>query len=243
MFAECRPTFTYWDSCPEECDDHLAHWRSCFPNHQVFGPEDAVAALSRSVGDFSKLFESIRIPACRSDVARLALLYVHGGLYVDAHCGISQLSGINAVFDRLNEREVVVCTRWAPRFGKIMPFNGVLWARPGSQLLRSILVEVLDRLEARRSDERRLGFHAYHIWDLSGPGVIWRQLFDVSSYDGSLLPSYIKRVYTLFEDVNPVQRYVFTSYRRSGTHWSERQEKELLFRPWGEEAGQPKNCQ
>ena len=37
---------------------------------------------------YLEVYQRIRIPACKSDIARLVALYEWGGLYVDCHCGI-----------------------------------------------------------------------------------------------------------------------------------------------------------
>ncbi|MEO6923363.1 MAG: hypothetical protein ABI142_06010, partial [Bryocella sp.] len=84
--------FSYWTTddaphrhpMPKEAE--LA-WRTRVGEFTVFGDAAVEAALLAWGTDAVETFRGIGIPACRSDLARLVLLFQHGGLYVDAHCG------------------------------------------------------------------------------------------------------------------------------------------------------------
>ena len=223
-------TFTWWDS--EDIavlDEHVANWRLSFPDHRVLGPAEAREALSLLDHDAVSLFDRIRIPACRSDLARLALLFRDGGLYVDAHCRVDDASAVIERFEQLDAAEIIVTTRWAPHYRKVMPHNSFIWARPNSGVIRLLLEVALERVGTQAALEAEIGFLPYHVWSLSGPGVFWDMLFDTDAHDGQLLPPWVGRVEAFREETQPITRHIFTQYRGPGTHWSERQKHEVLF--------------
>lgn len=223
-------SFTYWDSDDAgPITEHLAHWRAQFPLHAVVTRREARRLLEQRAPQHLEMFDRIAIPACRSDLARLLLLEAQGGLYVDAHCGIADAPGVQALINRLNDADLVLGTRYAPRFEKIMPYNGVLVARRGSPVLGQLIADALENLSAKFMAEQQSGFEPYHVWDISGPGVLWRRLFETDATDGRLKSEWSGRVDTVFETGHPVARHAFLSYRAPGAHWSERQVSERLF--------------
>lgn len=221
--------FTYWDGDPESIAEHIAHWRAVFPTYRVVGREEARALMAARYPAALPVFDRIRIPACRSDIARLLALQAYGGLYVDAHCAIVDRYAISENISRLTMNEMIVSTRDAPKFGKILPYNGIVWARRAAPLVGVLLDVAVENLLGKWRRERDYGFEPYHIWALTGPGVLWDTLFDDEAVDGSLKPEIRPRVGSIFETESPIARYVFTSYRGPGVHWSERQMTERLF--------------
>ena len=223
------PVFTYWDGDAAAIAEQVGHWRAQFPGYRVVTRDQARALLAARSPQALEAFDRIALPACRSDLARLLWLEAHGGLYVDAHCAILDAAAIRGQSGRLNEHEAVVSTRWAPNFGKVMPHNSILWSRPGAPVTTRLLDIALGNLVAKAEQERRRGHEPYHVWDLTGPGVLWRELFDTDAADGRLVEVWQGRIGTVFEADNPVRRHVFTGYRAPGQHWSERQRSERLF--------------
>ena len=222
--------FTYWDEDDlTDLTDHLAHWRSILPDYAVRTRAVAREALAAFSPDSLTLFDRIRLPACRSDIARLALLERHGGLYVDAHTRVRDPAGLDQLVTAPSATQVVVSTRYAPKFDQIMPHNSILWARPRTRTLAQLIDTALANLAEKASAEQARGFEPYHVWALTGPGVFWRGLFDTQSTDGRLACATQAQVCTVFEKDNPVRRHVFTGYRSPGRHWSERQWSERLF--------------
>jgi hypothetical protein len=223
-------TFTYWDDDdPRLIAEHLSHWREHFPEHAVLTRKEARQLLERRAPQFLEVFDRIALPACRSDIARLLRLEAAGGLYVDAHCAIRDAEGIALQFERLETAALIVSTRHAPNFGRIMPHNSIVWCRPGAPIVSLLLEKALDNLAGKAEREMSNGFEPYHVWDLTGPGVFWRELFEVDASDGRLQAPLTPKIASIFYAENPVLRHQFTRYREPGDHWSERQAFERLF--------------
>lgn len=228
--SEPGPTFTYWDEDDiSPIREHIEHWQAAFPAHHVLTRQDARRILKELAPEKVQLFDSVRIPACRSDIARLLGLYVYGGLYVDSHCQIDDVERVHVLLERDMSTEIVVSTRWAPNFKKIMPYNGTIAAHKDSRIVRLLLDRALANASLKYSREREHGFEPYHVWGLTGPGVLWEELFVTERDDGVLQTPFLNCVALQFEDGHPVRRHVFMSYRNPGLHWSERQKSELLF--------------
>lgn len=228
--------FTYWDSEDTSAvADQAAHWRAAFAAYEVVTPAAARGLLAVRAPQHLEAFDRIRIPACRSDIARLLALSARGGLYVDSHCRLDDANGVRSRLARLEACDMIVSTRWAPNFRKIMPHNSILWSRPEGLAVSRLLDLALANLAVKMEREDRFGFEPYHVWDITGPGVLWRELFDIAADDGALIPLWADRIDTVFETANPVTRHIFTGYRGPGDHWSERQKVERLFSEPGED--------
>jgi mannosyltransferase OCH1-like enzyme len=91
-----RPcVFAYWDGdLPDALSDFKREWREAFSQFVIFGNNEVKLALNRIFPSFVEIYDSIRIPAAKADIARLILLYEFGGLYVDCHCGIVDAKAI-----------------------------------------------------------------------------------------------------------------------------------------------------
>src|SRR5882724_2567306 len=81
--------FAYWDSRDHTIlGEMIAAWREHFPQFLLMGDHDILPLIDRYFPMYIDLYEKIRLPAAKSDVARLLALYEFGGLYVDCHNGI-----------------------------------------------------------------------------------------------------------------------------------------------------------
>ena len=95
MQSNTDNAFAYWDG-----DDHLriadfvGEWQAAFPAFRVFGNQDVYPLLDKYSPGHVDLFKAMRLPAAKSDIARLLLLYELGGLYIDCHFGLRSRSGI-----------------------------------------------------------------------------------------------------------------------------------------------------
>jgi mannosyltransferase OCH1-like enzyme len=90
-----RPVFSYWTG--EDLTVHkdlISEWRGEFPHFQIFGDAEVLPLIERYFPDYTQLYNRIRIPTARSDIALLLLLYELGGLYIDCHCGIRDANEI-----------------------------------------------------------------------------------------------------------------------------------------------------
>jgi mannosyltransferase OCH1-like enzyme len=66
--------------------------------------------IARYFPTYLEAYQNIRIPACRSDIARLVALHEWGGLYVDCHCGIRDAKRIGQLLGFLDSMELIVFT-------------------------------------------------------------------------------------------------------------------------------------
>lgn len=231
-----RRPFSYWDK-PDlsPVQPTLEQWRTHFADFMILGDAEVEPILRELFPHHVELFRSIRIPTCKSDVALLLLLYEFGGLYVDCHCGIRDADAIRRLLRGLDCWELILYDKnrqEAPRPAtEIYPLNSVLFARPHSPIVLEAARLALRNLSAQRSAERERGFQPYHIATLSGPAILSDVLFaDATSPVSQLKEEYDGRVYFIPEDAGaPIARYMHYQYRIAGMHWSERQQRELLF--------------
>lgn len=224
------PVFTYWDD--DKADVIAAQVEACrasFANYSILTRKAARALLYTRSPAHLEAFDGIAIPACRSDIARLLGLWRSGGLYIDAHCRIDDASEVMRWMAMLKQWDMVVSTRYAPNFSQVMPHNSIIWSRPNGATVSRLLDLALENLAQKYARERAVGFEPYHVWDITGPGVFWREIFDVAAADGRLLPNYAGCVAIVHETDNPITRHIYMGYRGYGRHWSERQTCERLF--------------
>src|SRR5262245_36599709 len=85
--AKTDPTiFAYWDTRDHTIlTEMIAAWREHFSQFFLIGDHDVLPLIDRYFPIYTDLYEKIRLPAAKSDVARLLALYEFGGLYVDCH--------------------------------------------------------------------------------------------------------------------------------------------------------------
>jgi hypothetical protein len=167
-------------------------------------------------------------------VARLALLYSHGGLYVDCHAGKPDVGALLKVFAALATHELVAFMIRPPA-GSPIPehlVNGALCARAGSLLIDACLGDVIANLRKQdaleeNSDERA----SYNIAALTGAWVLRVRWFKMDRQELMLRDSLADRIALcrVFKEPFPFLFYRHYGYRLKGQHWSERQSVEPLF--------------
>src|SRR5450759_451634 len=107
-----QPVFSYWTG-----NDHTVHndlineWRAEFPQFKIFADAEVRPLIERYFPDRIELYDKICIPAAKSDIARLLLLYEFGGLYIDCHCGISNANGVRTLLSWLSEYDAIFVDR------------------------------------------------------------------------------------------------------------------------------------
>ena len=92
----------------------IADWSREFPGFRVFTDADVVPILNRLMPGASEIYLALRLPAAKSDIARLALLHAHGGLYVDCHCGLRDAAWVRAELAALDLHEIIAIERTEP---------------------------------------------------------------------------------------------------------------------------------
>lgn len=228
--------FSYWDK-PDltPIQATLADWGKHFPDFTIFGDADVEPILQDLFPEHVEMFRRIRIPSGKSDVALLLALYRHGGLHIDCHCGVRDAEMIRQLLYCLNEWEMILYDKKHARqprpATKIHPLNSVLFARQNSPIVLETLKTVLGNLAEHWTIERRFGFRPYHVGALTLPGGLFQTLLvEPWAPISRIKPEYVQRVRFLPEgDGEPIGRYMHYSYREPGMHWSERQQREMLF--------------
>ena len=104
--------FAYWDRSDHTIlAEMIAAWREHFPQFVMLGDHDILPLIHRYFPMYIDIYEKIRLPAAKSDVARLLALYEFGGLYVDCHDGIRDVDELKRLLACLNECEAILMDR------------------------------------------------------------------------------------------------------------------------------------
>lgn len=225
------PAFTYWDSDDfSPLSSVMEHWRAEIGEFFIVGDQEVIKALKKIDYSAVSIYQKIRIPAARSDLARLVMLYRNGGLYVDSHCGINDRRGVSEVLRQAyTERLILVDQSRAakPRpLENILPINAMIAGGKGSALLLRTINRVIENLHFQHREEAVNGFVPYDLLQLTGP----KNIRDTLLSDASLSSVNYPNAFTLLsEDDFAVQRYRYKISNGRSAHWSERQRTELLF--------------
>jgi hypothetical protein len=228
--------FAYWTGPGSDVlDAFLTEWRMGFAEVRLWGDSAVGRVLRRLDPGWADLFDRIRLPAARADVARLAVLHRDGGLYLDCHCGLRDASVLRSAGELLREVEFVVWNRSRqamprPR-DEIKPVNGVLFSRAGSPIALTLLSEAMHRLAALAEREREWGRAPFSVWSTCGAGMIRDVLVDPDAGNRRFRPAFAGRVAAVDEDDGPIELWRHHSYHHRASHWSRRQQHELLFDP------------
>jgi mannosyltransferase OCH1-like enzyme len=224
--------FCYWHGTERDLiREGVYAWRDHFPDFRVIGDLDIESMIARDFPDYLEAYQKIRIPACKSDIARLIALYEWGGLYVDCHCGIRVAKIIDRLLGHLDTFELIVIDDDSERRpddpARLNPMNGILFARKGSEIIFEWEKAAFRNLASHWTVEKERGFHPYCIWDLTGAGVLHRIILD--SEKRAIRARFAQSVQIIPKDLSPVATEVYRSYRQASMHWHEREVRELLF--------------
>jgi mannosyltransferase OCH1-like enzyme len=223
--------FTYWDSSDiDVLSPVVAHWQVEIGEFTVVGDPDVIRVLKEIDPEAIDMYERIRIPAARSDLARLVMLYQNGGLYVDSHCGVTQAQGVRDILSRAYTDHLILIdqSRAAhPRPSQdVLPINAMLVGGKRSPVLRRIIGRVIHNLHAQRREEAMRGFLPYDLLQLTGP----KNISDAIAANEVRFGQGGSANITLHQEENfPVQRYRYKLVGRKSAHWTERQKTERLF--------------
>jgi mannosyltransferase OCH1-like enzyme len=225
--------FCYWHGTERDViREGVNAWRDHFPDFRVVGDSDIESMIVRDFPAYLEAYQNIRIPACKSDIARLIALHEWGGLYVDCHCGIRVAEPIGRLLGHLDTFELIVIDedpKYRPddpaRLKK--PMNGIMFARKNSEIIFEWEKAALRNLASHWTIEKERGFCPYCIWNLTGAGVLRDIILD--SEKRALKARFAQSVKIIPKDLSPVALNVYCSYRQPGMHWHEREVRELLF--------------
>lgn len=226
--------FCYWHGTDRDLiREIVSSWQDYFPDFRVIGDSDVEEIIAKRFPAYLEPYQKIRIPACKSDIARLVILYEWGGLYVDCHCGVRDSKLISQLLVDLDTFELIVIDEdpkfWPPahRRPPVNPMNGIMFARKSSKIIFEWQERAFRELANQWKIEKTRGFCSYNIWSLTGAGHLRHILLD--GEPPALKVRVAQRVKIIPENLSPIVRNVFCSYRRPGMHWSERETRELLF--------------
>jgi len=209
----------------------IQEWRGEFSDFRVLDDNKVIPLLKKYFPQYLDLYVMLRIPAAKADVARLLALCEWGGLYVDCHVGIKDASGLRKLLKKLTEFEAIFVDRmlsFAPRPpGEHFLINSIMAGRASLELFIGIARAALTNLARQREIEREKGFTPYHVGDLSGPGVVTSAVLQPGNRE--IRGDLAGRVLIVREEALPIERNRHQSYFIPGSHWSHRQNSELLF--------------
>lgn len=229
--------FTYWEGPGGPSDEMTQRWREVDPDFRVHSLDDlhdAVMSLDPSLWD---MVTQIRLPAARSDLARLVLLERHGGFYVDAHTLPGNPEALTTLLAACDTRDLILFDREPLHAspGDIHLINGVLAGRAGAPATTRLRERVASKLHHHRDREIEAGGYVkYNLAVLTGAWNL-RTTFISTLPDGSLglSPEVADEVMiwglTDRKGVDPIRLYASYEYRTPETHWSNRQRSEMLF--------------
>jgi hypothetical protein len=235
--------FTFWvhDTARsgegEDTLQSVAAWREHYPSMTAYSDVDVIPLLEDFGSAYVDLYNRIRIPACKSDLARLLLLFRFGGLYVDSHIGPSDGHDLVGIFGRLATYEVVLIDETSEHATPtdIYIMNGVICARKASLVIKVLIESALLNLqEHERLEHESKSFVPYNIFVLTGAWDILTSLFEFRDGRQVIKPEFADKVYLVGvkrDEDHGFVLYKHYSYRGEGQHWSERQNSEPLFSP------------
>ena len=138
------------DTLPQPIQDVLTRSEAACAQfeHRLWSDEDACGVLARHYGSaYLKLYQRLRIPAARSDLARMLMLYHEGGLYMDASFELkaspAPLLGddLDCVFIRRDDNHA------AKRVPDHAPLaNSVMAACPNNPIIRRCIDHIFSNL-------------------------------------------------------------------------------------------------
>ena len=224
--------FMYWVHPDLKEPPSAPAWRALYPEFHVFTDQDVIPLLPKF---FAQVFETIRLPSAKSDIARFFLLREHGGLYLDAHFGPTSPARLLETLDKLSAYSLIVFGQgW--QMTKETDFdlmNGVIAARKGATTLDLVINRMIKNvLEHKINEESTSNYVPYNLWGMTGTYVMVQELFD-QAYPRPRVKDHLKNeVFAHFMKDNLSSGFeisAYNAYRKPGNHWSERQRTERFF--------------
>lgn len=239
--------FSYWYN-PDKISDKIEEneilfptiedWAETYDKFHIFSDTEVLPIFDSFNTTYADLYQRIRIPACRADIARLMLLYKYGGMYLDPHVGTASNKLLFQLIETLSSKELILFDKREPHMAYDDKYiaNFSILARQKSQLIKMLVDSAFCNLQNHEMMEAENNqYMPYNIFVLTGPYNINQNFFDRNP-DGLYLKSEISElihIERLDHDKKPwpIQPYKHYGYRQPNQHWSERQKTELLFEP------------
>lgn len=222
----------YWTSRDADCPPAAPAWQRAYRHCTVFGDADVRPLLPPA---FVPVFDAIRLPSAKSDLARLLLLREHGGLYVDAHVGPTSPARLLETLDALSSHSLILFGKGWTMTGEtdFDLMNGVLAARKGAPELDLLIDRILHNILAQKRREEATTDHVpYDLHHMTGTHVLIDTFFDLVPPRPRLKAAFADRIFVHQMADNQQAGFelaAYYSYRKPNGHWSERQRNERFF--------------
>lgn len=198
--------FQFWDTAPPpEVRAMMQSWRDLNPGHRAYllNDETARAYLARAFpGDVANAYASLREPAQKADLFRLAILVREGGVYADA-----------------DDRALKPLANFIPAGAELVLHqedlgtlgNNFIAAAPGQPILAAALKAAITAIHRGDSDI---------LWLSTGPGLITRAFASalVEAGQGAIVPENCIIMHRR-EILQSVAMHCFVGYKRTNSHW------------------------
>lgn len=225
--------FTYWTHREISEPDSAPAWRKLYPEFRIFKDEDVRSLLPVEV---EPIYERIRLPAAKSDLARLLLLREHGGLYLDAHVGPTAPQYLLETLLPLARYNMILFGKgWAMKSETDFDLmNGIIAARRGTPELDIIIDRITCNLMEQWIKERGTTEHEpYGLLALMGTYTLIQSFFDQQAKPRPRIKERFRDTITLHYMLDNARSgfeiAAYYGYRKPGNHWSEREKNERLF--------------
>jgi hypothetical protein len=199
--------FAYWDSDDSTIlTEMISAWRGHFPEFRVLSNHDIVPLIERRHSPpCADLFNRIRLPSAKSDIARFVALYEFGGLYVDC------------LYPRPPGEHFLIS---APIFG-----------RRHSEMFMTLAQRGFSNLAWQQHLEEQYGYVFYDVARLVGPTLINEIVLEPGCCTRDVKSDFAGRIMIVPEETNPMVRNFYTAYKTPENHWTTRQLSEPVFEP------------
>ena len=227
--------FFYWSEniIPEDILNNVKNYRLLNPdfNVQIIG-EDSELLINafKKYPEIYEIYKKIRIPACKSDVARIILLRNYGGIYID--CNTTIKKPLENLYNTIKHKDIVIGINLKTRDYS----TRILMSRKFSGHMKTILDIMYDNLNNLYIKENSTKEHIeYNILMLTGTGPFYKAfnrleyLPDITciNLDNNKSIGYLDDASDYFKHYGCCTD--FHHNKNSHLHWSERQKVEKLF--------------
>jgi hypothetical protein len=229
--------FSFWTGPAVIQPEFVDFWRTHVPGFRIFSDDDVLPIIKARFPDLYVPYCQIRLPACRSDVARLILLEEYGGLYIDAHTGCKSLGNLAAALSDVGNFDLGVFDRASQHSGPgdIHLVNGAIYARKNTPCIALLSKKIRTNLLLRYEVE--VANRAENTFNLAVVTGAWNIRLLFFRYDDTNKRIVIREEFENLVTVIPLevdansclQFYSYYKYRTPGSHWSERSRIETLF--------------
>lgn len=223
--------FGYWNGRDHSLLPSAALWRHVLgeDNYRVVDDDEIDRIIAATRPGFLPIYRSIRIAACKADVARLVYLAEHGGLYMDMHVTLGDAAKLPEIAQMHAQYDTTFFAYERSENREIG--NSLIMCKPGAPAITAVLDQVEENLTGHY-DKQSSGDASdpYNIFVLSGPVAILKASVDEHP-DGTFSGKQDRTnifVMKIGRDQALLPFYHY-SYRKPGSHWSERQKNEPLF--------------